>query len=127
MNESDLLVMPTYYPAEGHPWVIVEALAAGLPVISTDQGAISESVIDGVNGYLVDKRDAGAVAAKIRLLSDDSAMLDQMSARSRALYIEQFTEARMVARLADAFRATIENRKESAETLAAQECSASHA
>jgi len=48
LSSSDIFVFPTYYPPEGHPWVIVEALAAGLPIISTDQGAITESVFHGV-------------------------------------------------------------------------------
>ncbi|MBL0340955.1 MAG: glycosyltransferase family 4 protein [Bacteroidetes bacterium] len=51
LNEADIFIFPTYYRNEGHPWVIVEAMAAGLPVISTDHAAISESVYDGINGF----------------------------------------------------------------------------
>ena len=57
LNEADIFVFPTYYRNEGHPWVTVEAMAAGLPVISTDHAAISESVHDGKNGYLVEKKN----------------------------------------------------------------------
>ena len=50
---ADIFVFPPRAP-EGHPLVLVEAMAAGLPIISTDQGAITESVIDGENGFIVE-------------------------------------------------------------------------
>ena len=70
--QADVFVLPTYYPAEGQPWAILEAMAAGLPIISTDQGAITESVVDGVNGFIVEKRNSDQVAAKIVQLCQDS-------------------------------------------------------
>jgi glycosyltransferase involved in cell wall biosynthesis len=101
---SDIFVFPTYYPNEGHPWVIVEAMCAGLPVISTDHAAIRESVIDGVNGYLVPKKDAAAVAEKIRYLIEHPAERKRMGEESRRLYIEGFTHEIMIKRLGDVFR-----------------------
>ncbi len=55
---SDIFVFTPREP-EGHPWVIIEAMASGLPVISTNQGAIVESVLDGENGYIVPTRNPG--------------------------------------------------------------------
>ncbi len=107
INSADIFVFPTYYPFEGHPWVIVEALAAGLPVISTDQGAITESVIDGVNGYIVAKRNPAELAARTIELIRNSALRAAMGAASQRLYAEQFTEKRMTERLADSFHAVI--------------------
>lgn len=104
---SDVFVFPTYYPPEGHPWVIVEAMAAGLPVISTDQGAIVESVVDGVNGFIVAKRDPAAIAEKAIRLVRDRALREAMGAASLRLYQERFTEARMVAAMKDAFNAVL--------------------
>ncbi|MBK7712563.1 MAG: glycosyltransferase family 4 protein [Bacteroidales bacterium] len=47
LTEADIFTFTPGIP-EGHPWVIVESMAAGLPIISTDQGAITESVIDKI-------------------------------------------------------------------------------
>lgn len=107
INSADVFLFPTYYPPEGHPWVIVEAMAAGLPVISTDQGAIVESVVDGDNGFIVAKRNPAMLAARAIELARDTALRLRMSERSRQLYAERFTEARMVARLAAAFRGVL--------------------
>jgi len=100
---ADIFLFPTYYPPEGHPWVIIEAMAAGLPVISTDQGAIRESVIDGTTGYLVEKRNPEDLVEKIMRLSGDEDLRERMSQESRKRYSNEFTEARMVQKMADAF------------------------
>jgi glycosyltransferase involved in cell wall biosynthesis len=107
INAADVFLFPTYYPPEGHPWVVIEAMAAGLPVISTDQGAIVESVQDGDNGYIVDKRNPAAIAARAMELARNRELRQRMGERSRALYLERFTENRMVEQLAAAFRAAI--------------------
>lgn len=107
LNRADVFVYPTWYPPEGHPWVIVEAMAAGLPVVSCDQGAIVESVIDGRNGFIVPKRDPGAVAERLTQLVLDPTLRARMGAESRRLYESEFTEARMVQRLGDALAAVI--------------------
>ncbi len=69
--DSDVFVFPTRYPYEGHPYVLLEAMAAGLPILTTDQGCIDETVTDGRNGLLVPQGDVEAIAdAAIRLASD---------------------------------------------------------
>lgn len=108
MAACDLLIFPPREP-EGHPWVIIEAMAAGLPVITTDQGAIRESVIDGVNGFIVDKHNPGAIAEKIRFLYEHPDIREKMGRESRRLYEENFTEKQMVENLACVFNAVIEN------------------
>ncbi len=104
LASCDIFVFPTYYPNEGHPWVIVEAMSASLPVISTDHAAISESVIEGRNGFLVDKRNAKAVAAKIRYLIENADEREKMGKESRALYLEKFTQDIMIQKMGDVFR-----------------------
>jgi glycosyltransferase involved in cell wall biosynthesis len=96
LANADIFVFPTYYRNEGHPWVIVEALAAGLPIISTDRGAIIESVIDGYNGYIVKPKSPQHITEKIIKLIDDENLLNQMSTNSLNIYNEKFTEQRLV-------------------------------
>ena len=106
LGEADIFVFTPREP-EGHPWVIVEALASGLPVISTDQGAIVESVLDGKNGFIVKKNAPVEIAEKILLLVKDEALRKQMSKESRNHYIQNFTEEKMVERLTNTFNAVI--------------------
>ncbi len=105
---SDIFVFTPIEP-EGHPWVIVEAMAAGLPIISTDQGAITESVIDGVNGFIVEKKNPKQIAEKIKYLIDNPDIRKKMGKKSRELYLEKFTEEKMVENISKAFKHTIES------------------
>jgi glycosyltransferase involved in cell wall biosynthesis len=104
LASCDIFTFPTYYPNEGHPWVIVEAMSASLPIISTDHAAISESVIDGRNGFLVEKKNAKNVAEKIRYLIEHTDVRNQMGQESRKLYLENFTKDIMIQKLGDVFR-----------------------
>jgi len=106
LRATDVFVFPPREP-EGHPWVIIEAMAAGLPIISTDQGAIAESVIDGVNGFIVEKSNPAQIAEKIMLLMKDEGLRVKMGRESRLRYETHFTEAQMVAGMAAVFHAII--------------------
>ena len=53
------------------PTVIMEAMAAGLPVISTDVAAVSEMVVDGETGFIVPEKDSAALARQMACLMDD--------------------------------------------------------
>jgi glycosyltransferase involved in cell wall biosynthesis len=74
--------------------VVLEAMAAGLPVITTDQGAIRETVLDGVNGFIVPKGDPAAIAEKIVLLLRDHDLRRRMGQASRERFLASYTLAR---------------------------------
>ena len=59
----DLFVLSS--SSEGLPTVLLEAQAAGVPVISFDVGGVAETMIDGVTGSLVKEQSAGALAEEI--------------------------------------------------------------
>ena len=88
---SDIFVFPTYFVYEGHAVSSVEALAAGLPIICTDHGALNESVRDGWNGFFVAKSDPDAIARRLNQLISDDELRRTMGERSRQLYEERFT------------------------------------
>lgn len=82
-REFDALVLPTLF--EGFGFVIIEAMAAGLPVITTAHSMGPDIIREGENGYLVPIRDVEALAGAIRRLRDlDGAGFAAMSARARA-------------------------------------------
>jgi len=110
LQNANIFVLPTYYPMEGHPWVIVEAMAAGLPIITTDQGCIKESVINGENGFLIPKRDSDAIAEKANLLIENPRLREQMGRKSRQLYEANFTKEHFVQRMIDTINLTLGSR-----------------
>lgn len=108
-SESNLFLFTPREP-EGHPWVIIEAMAAGLPIISTDQGAITESVIDGQNGFIVKAKQPLEIAEKITLLAKDTYLCYKMGLESRRLYENKFTEEIMVKNLGTAIEKTLNSK-----------------
>jgi colanic acid/amylovoran biosynthesis glycosyltransferase len=56
---------------EGIPGTIVEAMAAGLPIITTRHAGIPEVITDGVHGILLDEEDTRGIAASLRRLQED--------------------------------------------------------
>lgn len=77
----DLLVLPSR--REGFGLVLVEAMAAGRPVLASDAGGIPEVVEDGVNGWLVPAGDAGALADALAGLSERREDVVTCGARAR--------------------------------------------
>jgi glycosyltransferase involved in cell wall biosynthesis len=65
LREAHFFVLPTYYPWEGQPISIIEALAFGTPVISTPHKGIPEQVKDGYNGFLVPPNNHEAIVKAI--------------------------------------------------------------
>ncbi len=74
----------------------VEAMASGKPVVSTREGGPSETIVHGETGYLVDARDAEALAKHVIVLLRDPALRSRMGAAGRAR-VERLYSARAVA------------------------------
>lgn len=90
-EKSDVFCLPTFYPWEGQPISIIEALAYGLPVIATPHKGIPEEVIDGQNGYLVEPRSADSIVTAIEHMLDDPENYADMSRTARKHFDENFT------------------------------------
>lgn len=99
---ADVFVFTPIAP-EGHPWSIVEATAAALPVVSTNVGGIAQNVIDGHNGFLIPTLTPQILAQKLETLIRDADLRERMGENSRQLYLEKFTAAAMVQNLENVF------------------------
>ncbi|WP_143077876.1 glycosyltransferase family 4 protein [Desulfomicrobium norvegicum] len=77
-RDADLLVFPTYHP-EGFPYVVIEAMRAGVPIISTSSGALDNLVVGGVTGFKVPERDVEALVSTIKALSKNRPLINEMS------------------------------------------------
>ncbi len=81
LHSSDIITLPSY--REGLPVTLQEALAMGIPIVTTDVAGCRETVEDGVNGILVPPRDAKALAAEIERLLTDTGLRAVMGERGR--------------------------------------------
>lgn len=107
---SDLFVFPTQYDLEGHPMVVLEAMAAGLPCITTDQGAIRETVLDGVNGFIIPKGDVAAIADRILLLLTNDELRQRMGQASLKRFQAHYTLDRWAPALVQVFQHAVKER-----------------
>ena len=91
--ECSVYVLPSY--REGTPRTVLEAMAMGRPIITTDTQGCRETVRDGVNGYLVPVKDVPALAEKMLAFCDDSTALAPMGEASRRYAEEKFDVKRV--------------------------------
>lgn len=89
LSVADVFVLPTYY-VEGMPTAILQALAAGLPVISTPAGGIPEVIQDGVHGFLVEPRTPEQLVAKMLILLQNDALRMQIGDSNAQVAREKF-------------------------------------
>jgi len=108
LAEADLFIFTPTAP-EGLPWALIEAASAGSPIISADQGAIKDIVVDGVNGFIVEAGSGKAIADKLELLINDPELRERMGKASRMRYEAGFTENKMVERMSEVFDNLIGN------------------
>jgi len=101
---SDIFVFPTYYYAEGQPWVIIEAMSAGLPIITADMGCIKEMVIDGENGFIIEKQNPALIAEKIIYLTKNPEIRRKMGEKSRERFLKYYTKDKFIDRLGRVFK-----------------------
>lgn len=100
--DADLMVFPTSR-IEGLAQVRLEAMAAGLPVITTPAGGGDEVIRHGVDGLIVPHDDPAALASGVRRLRDDRQLLDRLGHSARARQRELFTPDSLHARAATAW------------------------
>ncbi len=97
LSQSQIFVLSTY--SEGLPISVMEAMRAGLPVVATDVGGISEEVEHGQTGFLVAKHNTNALAEALRELGCSPDLRAQMGRAARQKFEREFTRERMIAQI----------------------------
>ena len=89
LRKCSVFVLPTYY-REGLPRSIIEAMAMGKPIITTDWPGCRETVVDGENGYLVPVKDVDALTYAMGRFLDAPDVVDRMGKASRAIAARKY-------------------------------------
>lgn len=85
---STVYVLPSY--REGTPRTVLEAMAMGRPIITTDAPGCRETVIDGENGYLIPVRSVDALVAAMQNFIDNPGLAARMGQRSREMAEDKY-------------------------------------
>jgi glycosyltransferase involved in cell wall biosynthesis len=97
LDRANMFVLASYN--EGLPMSVLEAMAAGVPVVSTPVGGIPEAVSDGVEGFLVEPGDVAALARRLAQLAQDPALAKRMGAAARRKVESTFAAGAVVPRI----------------------------
>jgi glycosyltransferase involved in cell wall biosynthesis len=111
----DIFALPSLY--EGSSLAVLEAMAAGAPVVSSAIGGTDELIEDGSSGLLAPPGDAQALAAALRRLLDDPDLRESLAARARERVERDLTRERMAARVTGVYRELLGGVPEGAEAL----------
>lgn len=86
--QSAVYVLPSH--REGTPRSVLEAMAMGRPIVTTDAPGCRQTVIDGENGFLVPVRDGAALAEAMQRFIDDPSLIASMGQRSHEIALETY-------------------------------------
>jgi glycosyltransferase involved in cell wall biosynthesis len=108
LNAMDIFVLPSY--SEGVSLALLEAMAAGLPVIATRVGGLPEVVTDGENGLLIPPRDAEALAGALERLLADPAWARELGDHARDHVREHFSLDQLGREINELYGALVEKK-----------------
>ena len=105
---ADVLALPSH--SEGSPYVLLEAMAAGLPIVATAVGGVPEMITDDESALLVPAHDPDAVAAAIARVLSDSGLARRLTANAAQLVVSRFSSETRVRSLVEIYRGVIRQR-----------------
>jgi colanic acid/amylovoran biosynthesis glycosyltransferase len=111
MEQAHIVILPSVTARDGDsectPLVLIEALAMGIPVVSTEHADIPEIVKDGVNGFLVPEKDANALAERLIHLIEHPESWEVMDRAGREPVMEHFNAAKQFNKLMEIYAGLI--------------------
>jgi len=106
LDSSSVCVLPSFYP-EGVPKSLLEAAAKGKPIITTDAPGCREVVTDGVNGFLVPKKDSEGLAKAMMQFFEQPEIIPKMGKESRRRAVDLFDQETVVQKVLDIYQQTL--------------------
>ncbi len=108
LKDADILLAPSITSRngdqEGIPVTLMEGMAMGLPVVSTEHSGIPELIDNGVSGYIVPERDVDALAEKMRYLIEHPEIWGEMGQAGRAYVEDHYNCDKLNDRLVEIYR-----------------------
>jgi len=95
---------------EGFPRSILEAMRAGLPVIASDVGGVSEAVIDDKTGFLIPRKDDKTLQNRLKILIDDTEKRKQLGKAGRESYEKNFTFNKMAEKTLQVYEGLLDSK-----------------
>lgn len=111
LRAADLFVLSSH--AEGISNAALEAMAMGLPVVTTNAGGMAEAVSDGVDGFVVPVRDIPALADRLKTLLTDVGQRERMGRSARSRAETNFSLGRQAEVFEQLYQSVISSRKNS--------------
>jgi glycosyltransferase involved in cell wall biosynthesis len=93
LKAFDLFILPSL--KEGFPWIILEAMAAELPIIATKVGALPEIIDNNINGLLIKPANCQEIVEKIKWILDNQDKAKDMGIKAKTKLIEKFSLQKM--------------------------------
>jgi glycosyltransferase involved in cell wall biosynthesis len=103
-RRADIFCFPTFFESETFGVVLLEAMQFSLPIVTTAWRGIPSVVKDGLNGFLVNPRDADALALQLTALILNPSMRAKMGKAGRASFVANYTLDKFQYRMGDLFR-----------------------
>ena len=108
LQKSDIYLLSSL--SEGISNAALEAMACGLPIVTTDCGGMEEAVTDGVEGYVVPVRNPQRMAQALEALVCDNSLRAKMGVAARQKILQKFIIGEQIAKFADFFRGVINSK-----------------
>ncbi|MEZ6125674.1 MAG: glycosyltransferase [Planctomycetaceae bacterium] len=109
IQQMDLLVLPSVLP-EGMPMVLLEAMAAGVPVAGSRVDGITDVIRDTHNGILFDPGNPESLASQVNRLLNGELNHRTLGENARQDYLANYSDSVMAARVADVYRTVLKQR-----------------
>jgi len=97
LKTADIACLPSY--REGLPMALLEAMASGKPIVTTDTPGCKATVRDGRNGFLVPPKDSQLLATALARLIESPQLREKMGAESRTLAVDLFSKEKITSEI----------------------------
>ena len=104
--QMDLFVLPSLF-GEGLPMVVLESMAAGVPVVGTKVEGVPEAIRDGIDGLLANPSDPADLASAIAKVADGTVDWSQLRESALTRHAERFSDHAMAAGVAEVYRSLL--------------------